>query len=330
MAGWIGACSPAAATPAAGLVRVGYFPNLTHSQALIGVGRGDFADALGSSVRLESTVFNAGPSVIEAMFAGQLDLAYIGPNPAVNGYVKSDGEAVRVIAGATSGGAAFIVRAEAGIRSASDLSGKRIATPQLGNTQDVALRAYLLANGLQPAEQGGTVQVIPTQNPEILDLFRRGDIDGAWVPEPWATRLIVEAGGELFLDERSLWPDGDFATALVIARTAYLDEQPEVVTTWLGTHVALTLWAQDHPEEAKGLANAQIELITTKALPEEVLDGAWSRQRLTYDPIASSVVQSAKAAYVAGFLEQEPEITGLFDLRLLNRILVEQGLPTIP
>jgi len=256
-------------------------------------------------------------------------LAYIGPNPAINGYVKSKGEALRVIAGATSGGAAFIVRPESGIKTAADLGGKRIATPQLGNTQDVALRAYLVANGLRTTEQGGTVQVIPTQNPEILDLFRRGDIDGAWVPEPWATRLLVEADGELFLDERSLWPNGDFATALVIARKPFLDEHPDVVVTWLETHVALTLWAQANPEEAKRRANEQIELITTKALPQAVLDGAWSRQRLTYDPIASSVLQSAEAAYVAGFLEEEPDISGLFDLGPLNQVLVEQGLPAV-
>jgi len=322
----IGACQPAASTPS---VRVGYFPNITHSQALIGVGRGDFTQALGPSFGLEPTVFNAGPSVIEAIFAGQIDLAYIGPNPAINGYVKSKGEALRVIAGATSGGAAFIVRPESGIKTAADLGGKRIATPQLGNTQDVALRAYLVANGLRTTEQGGTVQVIPTQNPEILDLFRRGDIDGAWVPEPWATRLLVEADGELFLDERSLWPNGDFATALVIARKPFLDEHPDVVVTWLETHVALTLWAQANPEEAKRRANEQIELITTKALPQAVLDGAWSRQRLTYDPIASSVLQSAEAAYVAGFLEEEPDISSLFDLGPLNQVLVEQGLPAV-
>ena len=249
----LAACAPP--TESITPVRVGYFPNLTHSQALIGLARGDFERALGSTARIDAKAFNAGPSVIEALFAGEIDLAYIGPNPAINGFVRSGGEALRVIAGATSGGAAFIVRPQAGIESPADLDGKRLASPQLGNTQDVALRAYLADHGLSTTESGGTVQIIPTANPQILDLFRRGEIDGAWVPEPWATRLMVEAGGQLFLDERDLWPDGEFTTALVIARTAFLETHPDLVRAWLEAHVEITLWEQAHPDEAKRLAN---------------------------------------------------------------------------
>ena len=311
-------------------VRIAYFPNLTHSQALIGLARGDFAEALGPQVQIDAKAFNAGPSVIEALFAGELDLAYIGPNPAVNGYVRSHGEALRVVAGATSGGAAFIVRPESGIVAASDLSGKRIASPQLGNTQDVALRAYLVRNQLQTTERGGTVQVIPTDNPQILDLFRRGEIDGAWVPEPWATRLILEGGGELFIDERTLWPQGQFTTALVIVRTEFLEEHPELVQRWLQAHVSLTLWEQSNPEEAKRLANEEIARITSQALPEAVLDGAWSRQMVTYDPLQDTILTSARAAYAAGYLDAEPDLSGLVDLALLNLALAELGLPTLP
>jgi NitT/TauT family transport system substrate-binding protein len=311
-------------------IRVGYFPNLTHSQALIGLARGDFADALGPQVRIDAKAFNAGPSVIEALFAGEIDLAYIGPNPAVNGYVRSQGEALRVIAGATSGGASFIVRPEAGIDSASDLSGKRIATPQLGNTQDVALRAYLARNQLAPTEKGGTVQVIPTDNPQILDLFRRGEIDGAWVPEPWATRLIVEGGGELFIDERTLWPEGQFTTALVIVRTEFLEEHPDLVRRWLQAHVNLTLWEQSNPDEAKRLANEEIARITSQALPDAVLDGAWSRQTVTYDPLTDTILGSAHAAYAAGYLDAEPDLSGLVDLTPLNLALDELGRPALP
>ncbi len=311
-------------------IRVAYFPNLTHSQALIGLARGDFAEALGPEIEIDAKAFNAGPSVIEAMFAGEIDLAYIGPNPAVNGFVRSEGEALRVIAGATSGGASLIVRPEAGIDSVDDLSGKRIATPQLGNTQDVALRAYLTSNQLSPTEKGGTVQVIPTANPEILDLFRRGEIDGAWVPEPWAARLLVEGGGKLFLDERSLWPDGDFITALLIVRTEFLEEHPELVQRWLEAHVLLTLWEELNPDEAKRLANEEIGRITSQALTQEVLDTAWSRQRVTYDPLTNTIVVSAQDAFVAGYLDSEPDLSGLVDLGPLNAALADLGLPALP
>ncbi len=185
-------CSPSGgATGKDGTVnlRLGYFPNITHSQPLVGLAKGAF-DKTGPNVKLETKTFNAGPSAIEALFAGAIDAAYIGPNPAINGYVKSSGKALRIVAGATSGGAFFIVRPDRGIQKAADLAGKKIATPQLGNTQDVALRGYLLANGLNSREKGGAVNVIPTSNPDIMTLFQKGEIDGAWVPEPWATRLI--------------------------------------------------------------------------------------------------------------------------------------------
>jgi NitT/TauT family transport system substrate-binding protein len=312
------------------LIRVAYFPNLTHSQALIGLARGDFAEALGPQVQIDAKAFNAGPSVIEAMFAGEIDLAYIGPNPAVNGYVKSEGEALRVIAGATSGGAALVVRPEAGIKSAADLSGKRIASPQLGNTQDVALRAYIVQNGLQTAENGGTVEVIPTANPDILDLFRRGEIDGAWVPEPWAARLIVEGGGQLLIDERTLWPNGEFTTAVVIVRTKFLEEHPDLVQRWLKAHVEVTQWEEANPEEAKKLANEEIGRVTSQALSPEVLDSAWSHMSPTYDPLTDTIVASAHSAYVAGYLDSDPDLSGLVDVGPLDAALAELGLPALP
>jgi len=328
MLGLVG-CAP---SPAASevTVRVGYFPNLTHSQALIGLARGDFAQSLGPQALIEPMVFNAGPSVIEALFAGEIDLAYIGPNPAINGFVRSQGEALRVIAGATSGGAAFIVRPEAGIASPDDLNGKRLATPQLGNTQDVALRSYLGQHQLLTTEQGGTVQIIPTANPQILDLFRRGEIDGAWVPEPWGTRLLLEGGGELFFDERSLWPDGDFTTALLIVRTEFLSAHPDLVQRWLQAHVNLTVWEESNPDEAKRLANEEIGRITSQALPQAVLDGAWSRQRVTYDPLSATINASAEAAYAAGYLESEPDLSGMIELGPLQAVLADLGLPALP
>lgn len=310
-------------------MRVGYFPNITHSQALIGTARGDFAQALGPDVTLDTKVFNAGPSVIEAIFANQLDLAYIGPNPAINGYQKSNGEALRIVSGATSGGASLVVRPEANIQTAADLDGKKLATPQMGNTQDIALRAYLGTQGLKPIENGGTVQVIPVDNPQILDLFRQGRIDGAWVPEPWATRLVVEGGGRVFLDERDLWPDGEFVTAHVIVSTPFLEKHPDLVKAWLDAHVEITEWANQNPDQAKTLVNAEIARLTGKALPAEVIDGAWSRLRLTNDPIAQSLFTSADHAFAAGFLKEQPDLQGIYDLGLLNEVLQAKSMPTV-
>lgn len=311
------------------VIRVGYFPNVTHSQALVGLARGDFQRALGPGVTIEPTTFNAGPSVIEAMFGGELDLAYIGPNPAINGFVQSKGEALRVVAGATSGGAALVVRMDAGIRTAADLAGRKVSSPQLGNTQDVALRNWLAAKGLAPSEKGGSVDVVPTQNPMILDLFRRGDIVGAWVPEPWASRLVVEGGGTILVDERTLWPGGDFVTAHVIVSTKFLRAHPDLVRKWLEAHVTITEWELSNPVEAKRILNGEIEKLTGKKLADEVLAQAWERMRPTWDPIGPSLVASADAAHDAGFLREKPDLTGIYDLALLNEVLRSQQLPEI-
>lgn len=312
-----------------GVVRIGYFPNITHSQAIIGLARGDFANALGPETTIETTLFNAGPSVVEALYAGRLDLAYIGPNPAITGYVRSNGEALRIVAGATSGGAALVVRSDAGITALDQLDGRRIATPQLGNTQDVALRNCLAGLGLSPLEEGGTVQVIPTANPQILDLFRQGEIDGAWVPEPWASRLVVEGGGVVLLDERTLWPDSDFVTAHIIVSTPFLVEHPDVVMRWLEAHVEITLWENRYPEEAADLLNSEIERLTGKALPEQVLSMALANMRSTWDPVASSLYASAQAAWQTGFLDAEPDLDGIYDLSILNEVLTEKGLDAV-
>ena len=321
--------STSSAGSAATTVRLGYFPNITHSQALIGVARGDFQKALGANVTLDTKQFNAGPSVIEALFANQLDIAYIGPNPAINGYTKSNGEALRIVAGATSGGAALVVRPQSNITKPEDLAGKKLASPQLGNTQDVALRAYLADHGLKTKDKGGTVEVVPTDNPMILDLFKQGQIDGAWVPEPWASRLIVDGGGKLFLDERDLWPNGEFVTAHIIVSTAFLKAHPDLVKAFLQAHVEITQWEQQNSDQAKQLVNEQIKVLTGKALAKEVIDGAWGRMQITYDPISSSLVKSAESAYKAGFLKANPDLSGIYDLTLLNEVLAEKKLSAV-
>jgi NitT/TauT family transport system substrate-binding protein len=325
-------CSSAAKTPTDKVtLRVGYFPNITHSQALIGLARGDFQKALGSNVTIETSVFNAGPSAIEALFAGAIDMTYIGPSPAINGFIKSEGVALRIVAGATSGGAAFIVRPAAGIHSAADLAGKKLATPQLGNTQDVALRGYLVANGLKTTEQGGDVEIVPTDNPLILDMFRLGQIDGAWVPEPWASRLVIDGGGEVFVDERDLWTEtgGQFVTAHIIVATKFLAEHPEVVSAWLRAHVEITQWELANPAEAQTLLNAEIEKLTGKKLSADVLSMAWGRMTVTWDPISASLVQTAQSAFDAGYLKVKPNLDGIYDLTLLNAILKEKNLAAV-
>jgi NitT/TauT family transport system substrate-binding protein len=313
-------------------VRIGYFPNITHAQALIGfsAARGDFQKNFGDSARIDTKIFNAGPSAIEALFAGELDLTYIGPNPAINGFVKSHGEALRIIAGATSGGAVLVARRGVTITTPADWTGKRIASPQLGNTQDVALRYYLVSNGLRSKENGGTVTIIPTQNPDILTLFHRGEIDGAWVPEPWGARLVQEAGGTIILDERDLWPDRRFVTANIIVRNNFLLEHPLLVKQFLRTHVQLTQWINAHPQDARSIANAEIQRLTGKALSAEVLENAWMRLDCTYDPIKTSLFSSADRAYALGFLgNTKPDLSGIFDLHLLNEVLSESQLQPI-
>jgi NitT/TauT family transport system substrate-binding protein len=252
-------------------------------------------------------------------------LAYIGPNPTTAGYVRSRGEALRVIAGAMSGGAALVVRPGANIHKPEDFRGKKIASPQLGSTQDVALRSWMLSHNLKPKEKGGDVQIVPIANPDQLTLFAKGELDAAWAPEPWASRLIQEAGARLFLDERDLWPDRQFVTAHLIVRTAFLREHPDLVKNWLRAHVDLTQWINANPADAKQLLNQQIQKDTGKWLPLKVLDEACSRLQPTYDPIRASLLTSVQQSYDAGFLGRErPDVSGLYDLSPLNEVLRER------
>lgn len=311
-------------------VRVGYFPNITHAQAVVGMADGTFARYLGTGTRIKTTLFNAGPSVIEAMFSGDIDIAYVGPSPAINGYVRSGGRAFKVVSGVASGGALFVVRPDSAIKKGTDLSGKRVATPQLGNTQDIALRGYIRKCGLKPKENGGTVNILPLRNPDILNLFMRKQIDGAWVPEPWGARLIKQAGGEVFLDERTLWKDGRFSSALIIARTDFLEKHPERVRRWLAAHVKVTRWINRHPRKAKIVVCDRIKALSGINIPKEIIDDAFSRFEITYDPVVPSLFSYAEMAYQAGFLgDQMPDLSGLVDLRLLNEVLREKSLPLI-
>ena len=308
-------------------VELGYFANVTHAAALIGVDRGLFTDELGQTT-LNTQTFNAGTEAVEAMFAGTLDMAYVGPNPAINAFAESDGEAVRIIAGATSGGAQLVVRE--GIDTAEDLVGSTLATPSLGNTQDVALRAWLTEEGLDNSiEGGGDVTITPTANSDTLTLFQAGDFDGAWLPEPWASRLVLEAGAHVLVDEKDLWPDGQFVTTHLIVRTEFLEQYPGTVEAVLRGHVQAVQYAQDNPDEAKQEVNAAIEELTGEALSAEVLDRSWDNLSVTDDPIAESLKKSATDAVEVGTADTEVDLSGIYDLSMLNTILLDEGLEPV-
>jgi NitT/TauT family transport system substrate-binding protein len=307
------------------VIHVGAFPNITHSQAMVGKANGWFEKAMGPNVKVDWKSFNAGPSAIEALFAGAIDMTYIGPNPALSGYVRSNGEALRIVAGATSGGASLVVRNDSGIQKPQDFHGKKVASPQMGNTQDVALRAWLKANGMKTTDKGGDVQVIPLANPDQLTLFVKKELDAAWAPEPWATRLIREGNGRLFLDECTLWPNGQFITAHLIVRTQFLKDHPDLVKNWIRAHVELTDWINANIPEAKKLLNGQIQKETGKALPGTVLDESFGRMQVTYDPLRASLMNAARSAFDAGFLGREmPDLSNLYDLSMLNQVLTEK------
>jgi NitT/TauT family transport system substrate-binding protein len=308
------------------VIRVGAFPNITHPQAMVGKANGWFDKAMGPGVKIEWTSFNAGPSAIEALFAGAIDMTYIGPNPTISGYVRSNGEALRVVAGSASGGVALVVRNDSGLQKPEDFHGKRIASPQLGNTQDVALRSWLKAHGMKTVDKGGDVQVLPMANPDQLTLFLKKQLDAAWAPEPWATRLVREGNGRIFLDERDLWPHGQFVITNLIVSSKFLREHPDLVKNWIRAHVELTDWINSHLPESKTLLNQQIQKETGKAFPPDVLNEAFSRLAVTYDPLRDTLFTSAHNAYDLGFLgHQMPDLSGIYELAPLNQVLAEKG-----
>ncbi len=308
-------------------IRLGYFPNVTHAPGIVGDLGGFFADSVGDGVTIATSTFNAGPEAVEALFAEALDITLIGPNPAINAYAQSKGAAIRIVAGSTSGGAFLVVRD--GIDSPADLKGLKLASPQLGNTQDVALRAWLREQGFKTDDAGGgDVSIQPQANGEALAAFVSGDIDGAWVPEPFATRFIQEGGAHVLVDERDLWPDAKYVTTHLVVRTAFLEEHPDVVKDIIeGLAAALDLIKSD-PAAAKELTNRGIKAVTDKPLSQAVLDAAWDNLVFTLDPIASSLAASAQHAQDVGLLDPV-DLDGIHDLTLLNEVLRSRGEPPV-
>jgi NitT/TauT family transport system substrate-binding protein len=308
-------------------VRLGYFPNVTHAPALVGVEGGLFQKALGKNT-LDVKTFNAGPEEVTALLAGALDIGYIGPNPSVNAYVQSNGEAVRVVGGSTSGGAYLVVKPD--INKASDLKGKRVASPQLGNTQDVALRAWLKKQGLKTDTQGGgDVSVVPQDNALTLDAFKQGQIAGAWVPEPWATRLVTEGGGKILVDEKTLWPEGKFVTTNIIVRTQFLDEHPDVVKQVLQGNLDAIDFIKTNRAQAEQYVSTQIQKITGKPIAANLVTASLDNMQFTPDPLPQTLQQSTKDAVALGLLQPPKKLFKIYDLKQLNSILKEQGKPEV-
>ncbi len=337
-------------------LRLGYFPNVNHAQAIIGLKNGDFqkiiennSNATQSKITLNEFVFSDGPSAIEALFGGQIDAAYVGPNPAISGFIASSKDGLRIVSGVASGGAVFVVRNDAGIQSVKDLGGKKFASPQLGNTQDISLRKYLVNNGFNTVENGGNVTVVTIKPSDILTLMIKKEIDGAWVPEPWGARLVKEANAKIFVDERSLWPpDGKFVTANIIVRTDYLKENQDVIKKLLEANVDETLWINKIMNntginstnennskiiEVINAFNNGLKQITGKTIPEDELKEAFTRTDFTYDPLKQSLYRIADDANSLGFISDTKgnklDISGIYDLTLLNKVLQEKGLKAI-
>ena len=305
-------------------LRIGHFPNLTHAQALYARATGQFEKAVG--VPIKWTSLNAGPSAIEALFTDAVDMTFVGPNPAINGYLKSKGTKFVIIAGAASGGAGLVVRKDAGIRSEADFNDKTIATPQLGNTQDVAARIWLAQKGYRLKETGGRVGLVPLSNPDQLTMFRKRQIDGAWTVEPWVSRLEIEGQGVVLLEEKSLWPEGRYVTTHLVVNRDFLASHREVVKKLLSAHIEVTQQITADLSAAGKLLNAELNKETGKALPEAVVAKAMTRIEFTWDPIRSSLYRCAEAAHRVGFLRTEPKLDGIYELGLLEEALKEMNL----
>ena len=296
------------------LLRLGYFPNLTHAQAIYARATGAFGNV---GARIQWTAFNAGPTAIEALFTDAVDATFVGPSPTINGYIKSKGEKFVVVSGSASGGGG-----DAGITTAEDFGGKVIATPQLGNTQDIAARVWLAQQGYRLRERGGNVSLVALSNADQLTMFRKRQIDGAWTVEPWLARLEVEGGGTVFLEEKTLWPGGTYVTT-------HLADNQAIVRNLIAALVEVTRRINSDKAAAIPILNDQLKRETGKALNAQVIQKAMTRIELTWDPICSSLKRSAEASHRIGFLRAEPRLEGLYSLSLLNAVLKEQNLPPV-
>jgi NitT/TauT family transport system substrate-binding protein len=283
-------------------LRIAYFPNIGHAIPIVGMENGFFQQSLGDEIEIQTRIFDSGPQVIESLFANSVDLAYVGPGPAINGYLVSQNHNVKILSGAASGGASFIVHPNSEINSIEDFANKKIAAPQIGNTQDVSLRHLLSENNLKSAEKGGNVVVYNIPNPDIYTLFVKGDIDGAWVAEPWATILEKELGGKRLFHEEELWPNNEFASVLLIGNIDFVEKNPELVSKFLESHEDVSIWINQNPKETRIIFNDFLDRYLGQSLSDEVVDVALSNLKITTDPIKDSIFTFAKNADSLGYL----------------------------
>lgn len=297
------------------IFRIGYMPNLTHAPALLGLEVGMFSERLGPKVAVESLPFTAGPSVIEALFAGELDVAYVGPNPAINAFFVSRGRAIRIVSGCTSGGAQLVV--EEGIAGPANLLGRRVASPALANTQDVSLRIWLQDQGIPVGSGPEDVGVIPISPSDVLRLFQQGQIAGAWVPEPWASRMVLDAGAALLVDERDLWPGGRFPTTVIVASAKALEIRRELVRRFLEGHSDAVENLASSPLPSRSAVSRKLREALGYSLPAEVLDRAYSNLEFTMDPMVPQMHEMALRAFRLGYLHSTEGLDSAFDVSLL-------------
>jgi len=293
-------------------IRIGHFPNITHAQGVIAhamsrQGKGWFEQRLGPGTKIECFVYNAGPSAMEAIFANSIDLTYVGPGPALNAYAKSNGQEIRLVAGAANGGAGLVVQPDANLKAAADFRGKKIATPQLGNTQDISCRAWLTDGGLRITQLGGDAQVIPTQNPDQLGLFKAKRVDAVWTVEPWLSRLEQEASGKVILEEK------EAATTVLVSRVKFLNERRELVKKFSQAHAELTDWITKNPEEAQRLINTELLEETKSDMSPELIAAAWNRIVFTAETPRVSVEKFMQNSVRAGFIKTAPDLSKLFE-----------------
>jgi NitT/TauT family transport system substrate-binding protein len=293
-------------------LRVGHFPNITHAQGLIAhalsrQGKGWFEQRLGPDVTVQWFVYNAGPGAMEAILARSIDLTYVGPNPAINAYAKSRGEEVRLVSGAATGGSALVVQPGSGLKTALDFRGKRIATPQLGNTQDVAARSWLAAGGLRITQMGGDAQVVPTSNPDLLVLFKQKQLDAAWTVEPWVSFLESQAGGEVLVEE----PDA--ITTVLTTRADFLKTHRDLVRKFVAAHEELTDWTMKHPAEAQRLVREELIAEMRTGVSEELIARAWRRITWVHDVPGVALDKLVRSAQAVGFLRGVPDLAGLIE-----------------
>jgi len=294
-------------------IRIAYFPNIGHAIPIVGIEQGFFEKSLGNDTQIETRVFDSGPQAIESLFANSVDLAYVGPGPAITGFLNSENHNVKILAGAASGGASFIVHPRSEIRFASDFAGKKIAAPQIGNTQDVSLRSYLSEHGLKSADKGGSVIIYNIPNPDIYTLFVKGDIDGAWVAEPWATILETELGGKRLFHEEEFWPNKEFASVLLIGNVDYVEKHPQVISNFLMSHHETAIWINQNPVDTRIVFNDFLKSYLGKSLSDDVVDVALSNIVITDDPKSDSVYSFAKKADALGYLGRNGyDLTGIF------------------